>query len=295
MNFETAELARCANRLIWPARAIADGDTSWGYTELADVEQWFEDMEPVLDPPAPARAVVPKRVRSACGRDLPEGARLLIVNADDFGASPGVNRGILEAHARGIVTSTSLMVEGLAARDAAQASREAPALGIGLHVDLGRTPPQDAAGIRRILSRQAALFELLMGRKPTHIDSHRNSHMNPVALPEFIELARSWGVPLRGHSRVKLLPSFYGQWHGESHPEQVGVPSLLKMLATRIEPGITELICHPAYVDETLESSYRLEREIERATLCHPDVRRTLSTLGIHLAGFADVGQHLEG
>ena len=134
----------------------------------------------------------------------------------------------------------------------------------------------------------------MLGRKPTHLDSHRNSHLHPAALPEFEELARRWGIPLRGHSRVKLLPSFYGQWHGASHPEQVGVPSLLKLLATRVEPGITELICHPAYVDATLESSYRLEREIELATLCHPDVRRTLSTLDIHLTGFADVSLHLE-
>ena len=295
VNFETAELSRCANRLIWPARAIAAGDMSWGFTELADVEQWFEDMQPVIDPPEPVRVAAPKRVRSASAPELPASARLLIVNADDFGATAGVNRGILEAHQRGIVTSTSLMVEGLAAREAAQASREVPGLGIGLHVDLGRTPPEDAAGIRRILARQADLFEMLMGRKPTHLDSHRNSHLHPVALPEFQELARRWGVPLRGQSRAKLLPSFYGQWHGVSHPEQVGVQSLLKMLATRVEPGITELICHPAYVDAALESSYRLEREVERATLCHPDVRSVLDSLHIHLVGFADVSRHLEG
>jgi predicted glycoside hydrolase/deacetylase ChbG (UPF0249 family) len=94
---------------------------------------------------------------------------------------------------------------------------------------------------------------------------------------------------------VKLLPGFYGQWHGVSHPEQVGVPSLLKMLATKVEPGITELICHPAYVDATLESSYRLEREVERATLCHRDIRHALDSLHIHLVGFADVSRHLEG
>jgi predicted glycoside hydrolase/deacetylase ChbG (UPF0249 family) len=75
----------------------------------------------------------------------------------------------------------------------------------------------------------------------------------------------------------------------------VGVPSLLKMLATKVEPGITELICHPAYVDATLESSYRLEREVERATLCHRDIRHALDSLHIHLVGFADVSRHLEG
>jgi len=66
------------------------------------------------------------------------------------------------------------------------------------------------------------------------------------------------------------------------------------MLATRVEHGITELICHPAYVDATLESSYRFEREVELATLCHPDVRRALASLNIQLAGFADVSRHLE-
>ena len=287
-NFETAELARYANRVIWPALAIAEGDVDWGLREMADVEGWFEALEPVVDAPAGA---VPVRARR---RRTPEAAtKLLIVNADDFGASPGVNRGILEAHERGIVTSTSFMVEGPSAREAAEASRAVPALGIGLHVDLGRTPPADAAGVRRLLMRQAERFEALMGRRPTHVDSHRNSHLDPVALPEFRALARRWRIPLRGHSRVRLLPSFYGQWHGESHPEQVGVASLLQLLGTRVEPGVTELICHPAYVDAVLDSSYRVEREVERETLCDPDLRRALESLGIRLAGFADLNRRV--
>ena len=63
--------------------------------------------------------------------------RLLIVNADDFGMSAGINRGIAEAHERGIVTSTSLMVRWPAAKDAAVYARARPALGVGLHLDLG--------------------------------------------------------------------------------------------------------------------------------------------------------------
>jgi predicted glycoside hydrolase/deacetylase ChbG (UPF0249 family) len=288
-NFETAELARYANRVIWPARAIAEGNRDWGLSELAEVERWFESLRPVLEMPTTAAPVAARRARATLGTELPAGARLLIVNADDFGATSGVNRGILEAHARGIVTSASLMVDAPAAREAAEARRKAPTLGIGLHVDLGRTPPADAAGIRELLLRQAEQFEWLMGRKPTHLDSHRNSHLDPLALPEFMELARRWRIPLRGHSPVRLLPSFYGQWNGESHPEQVGVLSLLRLLATRVEPGITELICHPAYVDASLASSYRLEREVERATLCDAEVSRALPALGIQLVGFADV------
>src|SRR5712692_6069973 len=63
--------------------------------------------------------------------------RYLIVNADDFGQSPGVNRGIVEAHDRGIVTSASLMVRWPAAAQAAVYSRKHPELGLGIHFDFG--------------------------------------------------------------------------------------------------------------------------------------------------------------
>lgn len=45
--FETAELARIANRIIWPAIAIGDGE-SWGYDELKEIERWFEVLQPTL-------------------------------------------------------------------------------------------------------------------------------------------------------------------------------------------------------------------------------------------------------
>src|SRR5205085_7992074 len=64
-------------------------------------------------------------------------SRFLVVNADDLGYAPGVNRGIFEAHERGIVTSTSLMVRRPAAEAAAAALHARLRLGVGLHVDLG--------------------------------------------------------------------------------------------------------------------------------------------------------------
>ena len=61
----------------------------------------------------------------------------LIVNADDYAMSPGVSRGILEAHARGVVTSTTALVNTPGAKEALAAARAgAPALGLGLHVNL---------------------------------------------------------------------------------------------------------------------------------------------------------------
>jgi predicted glycoside hydrolase/deacetylase ChbG (UPF0249 family) len=63
--------------------------------------------------------------------------KILIVNADDFGLSAGVNAGIIRAHEHGIVTSASLMVRWPAAAAAAALTRSHPRLSVGLHVDLG--------------------------------------------------------------------------------------------------------------------------------------------------------------
>jgi chitin disaccharide deacetylase len=65
----------------------------------------------------------------------------LIVNADDFGMAPGVNRAILEAHRTGIVTSTSLLANGAAFDEAAAAARATPTLAVGVHLNLTQGRP----------------------------------------------------------------------------------------------------------------------------------------------------------
>src|SRR2546428_12465600 len=110
--------------------------------------------------------------------------RYLIVKQDDFGQSPGGNRGIIEAHEHGIVTSTSLMVRWPAAAEAVEYVRKRPGFSLGLHIDLGEwvyrdenwTPlyqvvPLDdvAAGEEGIFRPPAALRELA-GREPTPND-----------------------------------------------------------------------------------------------------------------------------
>src|SRR5262249_59745176 len=109
-----------------------------------------------------------------------------------------------------------------------------------------------------------------VGRRPSHIDSHRDVHRDPRRLPAFLDLARRWRVPLRGYAPVRGLSGFYGQWAGESHPEQLSVESLARILEAGVGEGVTELICHPGYRDGQLISSYRDEREVEVATLCDP-------------------------
>jgi len=212
--------------------------------------------------------------------------RLLIVTADDFGLSHGVNRGIVEAHREGILTSTSLMVHRPAAEQAADLVRECPALSVGLHLEL------DLAGAPDVptqLERQLSRFTALVGAPPTHVDSHHDVHKNPRVLPHVRAWARNIGVPLRGSSHVRHLSKFYGQWGGETHVEQVSVDGLLRLLDAELGPGVTELTCHAGYVDEGLTSSYRVEREAELRTLCDPRVRQALAERGIRLLGFRDL------
>ena len=108
--------------------------------------------------------------------------RRLIVNADDFGASDGVNRGIVRAFEHGVVTSTSLMVRMPAAEVAAELARERPELSVGLHVDFtgeGTPAPADIDDIAACaveMRAQLERFEDLVGRPPTHIDSHHHVH-----------------------------------------------------------------------------------------------------------------------
>jgi predicted glycoside hydrolase/deacetylase ChbG (UPF0249 family) len=224
--------------------------------------------------------------------------RCLIVNGDDFGMSPGVNRGILEAHRRGILTSASLMVDAPASEEAAALAATAPDLSLGLHLVLaGRADAGTplAGACRAQLEGQVARFRQLTGRLPTHLDSHHDVHRDPGLLPHFAALARDYGAPLRGHGPVRSCSKFYGQWGGETHLEQISVAGLERILEAEVQDGVTELGCHPGYVDPTLRSGYRLEREAELRTLCDPAARQALARRLIQLVGFRDVSSLLGG
>ena len=137
--------------------------------------------------------------------------RRLIVNADDFGRSPGINDGVAEAHETGIVTSASLMVRWPAAAEAARYARTRPALGVGLHVDVGEWTWRDSGWQRRYdvvdvssrpavageVARQLARFRDLVGRNPTHLDSHQQAHRREPLRSVLRDVADALDVPLR--------------------------------------------------------------------------------------------------
>lgn len=231
--------------------------------------------------------------------------RRLIVNADDLGLSPGVNRGILMAHKQGIVTSASMMVRTPAALEAANLARHTASLDVGLHVDVGewrfidgdwrpvyeRVPPGDIDALRKEVEDQVAHFQNLVGHVPTHLDSHQHAHLREPLRGIMIAQARSLGVPLRHLSPgIRYLGDFYGQ-----DDKGVAVPGRLQAghlatLISRLPAGLTELCCHPAaWID--FEAGYANERVDELKALCSEAVALAVEAGHIQLVGFGEVAR----
>jgi predicted glycoside hydrolase/deacetylase ChbG (UPF0249 family) len=247
-------------------------------------------------------------------------AKLLIVNADDFGRTPGVNRGIAEAHRHGIVTSATLMVNQPAAADAAALARKNPRLGVGLHVTLtgGGLPTLPPTQVPSLVNARGLLphtpdalaaadphevllevraqvkrFRELLGRLPTHLDSHHHAQRMPAVLEALVTLAWETGLPVRSVSADmrlrfrregmatpdRFVDSFYA--------DEATLEGLLRALA-ELQPGTTELMCHPAHVDDELRagSSYAQPRARELAILTHSEIRQQIQATGVRLTSF---------
>ncbi len=221
--------------------------------------------------------------------------RYLIFNADDFGQTRGINRGIVECHVRGVLTSTSLMVTGAAVEEAVEFSRANPTLAIGLHFDVWGEDERefdthDLKATRDELERQLDLFTRLMGRLPTHIDSHRHAHREPHLFAHFVDWCRKVGVPVRGDGQVKFVGGFYGQWEWNvTNLGYVSVPFLQQMLRNEVPVGVTEFSCHPGFITPEYIGVYAEEREEEIRTLTSPVVRKTIEELGIRLISYDDL------
>jgi predicted glycoside hydrolase/deacetylase ChbG (UPF0249 family) len=223
--------------------------------------------------------------------------KYLIFNGDDFGASTGVNRGIVECHEQGVLTSTSLMVTGRAVSEAVALSRDYPKLAIGLHWDVWGEDERDfdtknLEAVRDEYRRQLDEFHRLLGRTPSHVDSHRHAHRDEHLFPYFCELVAPLGVPLRGDGRVSFVGGFYAQWEWKvTNLEYVSVAFLQRMLREEVVDGWTEFSCHPGYVSSDYFAVYLSEREAEVQTLKDPRVRETIEGLGIRLVSYADYAE----
>lgn len=246
--------------------------------------------------------------------------RRLIVNADDLGRTLGINRGILEAHCRGVVTSATMMVNYPAAAEVRALVAGSPGLGIGLHVQLTGGPPQlaparvpslvgkdgqlaakpeglseaDPAEVLAEARAQLARFRQLMGRDPTHFDSHHHAHRVSAVFAAIVALAKETGRPVRPveAAQLELLrregirtpERFCEEFFGETARLDV----LLGILR-ELPEGTTELMCHPAVVDEELcsTSSYALPRARELEVLTSADAVEAVHASGVELVSYA--------
>jgi predicted glycoside hydrolase/deacetylase ChbG (UPF0249 family) len=170
---------------------------------------------------------MPERIRkSSCPKGQEhEGVKNLIVNADDLGWTEGVNRGIAEAHRKGLVTSTSLLANGQAFASALEVARKNPALGVGVHLNLSdgpaTAPAEKVRGLLngkdsleggpenlllRIATRSLPVEEVERewdaqirkvrdaGIEPTHLDGHKHVQMLPGLFEMALRLAKKHGI-----------------------------------------------------------------------------------------------------
>ena len=246
----------------------------------------------------------------------------LIVNADDFGLTAGVSRGILEAHQKGIVTSTTMLVN-LPVHVELLAQLRATELGVGLHLNLTlgapvslpfavpslvgsegkfirdarqtatRAKPEEA---ERELRAQVTAFLTLLGRAPTHLDSHHHIGRHAPIREIVWTLSSELDVPVRsqddeirrGAREAGLRTPDY--FFGESGPDPYwSVERLLRHLAALPE-GVSEFMTHPGYFDADLAGSrYGRQREVELKGLTDPTVQRAVEAHGVRLCHFGDL------
>ena len=264
----------------------------------------------------------------------------LIVNADDFGFTRDVNAGIVEAHTGGILTATTLMANGAAFEDAVRLAREHPTLDVGCHLVLvggeslvdGREFPATVAHLLRavVMGRvkpydemRAQVVKILdSGVAPSHLDTHKHTHLFPPVLDAVVRLAREFKIPwVRRPFDFPLQPGKV-PWTKKAISRGLGLISgrfdrvlaaggckwtdhfagfqitgrfdavdLVGLLAVLPE-GSTEFMVHPGRLTDELRSAptrLKESREAELAALIAPEVRASLEICGVELARYSEL------
>ncbi len=267
----------------------------------------------------------------------------LIVNADDFGFTSDVNAGIIEAHRAGILTSTTLMANGAAFDEAVRLAQETPTLDVGCHLVLvqgqsvaypGKSlPPTTGELLRSLVGRRLQVHDELKaqvarvleaGLRPSHLDTHKHTHLLPSVLEAVARLGEEFGirwvrrpldVPLAASRRgvptmrravSRSLGLVRGRFdavlarhHCRSTDHFAGFQLTgrfraeeLAALIRELPEGSTEFMCHPGYCGTALRgAATRLKesRETELAALLDPAPRRALEAAGVRLANYRDL------
>jgi predicted glycoside hydrolase/deacetylase ChbG (UPF0249 family) len=260
--------------------------------------------------------------------------RKLVVNADDFGFTRDVNRGIVEAHRNGILTSTTLMATGAAFDDAVALARQNPALDIGVHLVLVGEPPFPITMpqlVRAVLLGRIRVYEemraqirriLDAGLEPTHLDTHKHTHLLPPVLDAVARLSEEYKIPwVRRPFDLPLTPATRPSigWAKRATSRALGVVRSrfarvlarhgcrstdyfagfqitgrydamgLAQLIRALPDGSTEFMCHPGICGDELRSArtrLKESREQELRALTSPEVRAALVESGVERVSY---------
>ena len=196
----------------------------------------------------------------------------LIVNADDFGLTAGVNRAIVELCAARVLTSATLMAKAAATNEAAEIARNSPLLGAGCHVvlvdgtpalDSSEIPslvemktgifyPTSGAFLKRLLTMRirareveaetAAQIALLQscGLRLTHIDTHKHMHMFPGVLRPVLRAARKAGI-------FSVRNPFEPLWSINATPDAPELRRAQVILLRRLEPAFKRIVAEEGF------------------------------------------------
>ena len=261
--------------------------------------------------------------------------RRLIVNADDFGFTRDVNAGIIAAHRDGILTATTLMANGDAFDDAIALAHANPSLDVGCHLvfvqgrsvaDPARALPGSLKDLLFALARRDfPLYEeasaqvrrlICAGIQPSHIDTHKHTHLLPPVLRVVSRVAREFGIPwvrkpfdftvdLRSSVATGAISVGVRVLHPWFKKTLEGLRSTdrftgfqmtggldqpwLEQALRELPEGLTELMCHPGQCGpELLHAPTRLKqsRAIELAALTSDSTRRAIEDQGIELTNY---------
>ena len=236
----------------------------------------------------------------------------LIINADDFGFTRDVNAGIIQAHREGVLTSATLMANGDAFDDAVRVAHETPTLDVGCHLVLvqgrsvldGRTLPETPA--RLLFQKMDAYSELraqiqkiiARGIRPTHLDSHKHTHLLPGVFRAVVRLAKEFSIPyirrplpsLDLYRRVALASGVRMTDHllGFRLTGTLTEDTFAAAIE-RLPAGETEFLCHPGLLGpELAQAPTRLKesrvRELEALT--SPRIRALINAKEVRLGPF---------
>lgn len=245
--------------------------------------------------------------------------KYLIVNADDYNLTEDVSRGIIEASCKGIVTSTTVMVN-IPGFDKTVNLLLNSSVSAGIHFNLTFGEPlcNDVPALvnkegrfnRRFEIEPEHIFQVIKeinaqynrfldsGIKPSHFDSHHHVHTKPELKKIFFDFSREKNLPMRSRSglhrdettahNIKTPDYFYENFYGE----QASL-STIEHILENLKDGITEIMCHPGYNSNSLEeiSSYTDNREKELSILTEPELLKLIDYLGIKLTGYDEILQ----